>query len=272
MTPACHVVVLAGGAGVRLRPLAGDVIPKQFIEVLPAPDGGSESMLARTCRMLAAAGAGTPLIVTGSSHEALAREQVPDANFCFEPCRRNTFAAVCLGAAQLSEAGTSADDVMVVLPADGYADESLYALVMQLATEALGEHKLACIGIAPSFPSDQFGYIVPKSAERVAVVERFCEKPSPELAAQLIAQGALWNAGIYAMHVGYALNWAEEQLGTSELNELLEAYEELEPASFDKTVAEHESDLIVARYEGSWHDLGTPEALIEALGSDGIAG
>ena len=42
-----NLVLLSGGSGVRLWPLSNGVRSKQFLELLPSPSGGRESMAQR---------------------------------------------------------------------------------------------------------------------------------------------------------------------------------------------------------------------------------
>lgn len=45
-----QLVLLSGGSGKRLWPLSNDSYSKQFLRLLPAPDGGEESMVQRVVR------------------------------------------------------------------------------------------------------------------------------------------------------------------------------------------------------------------------------
>src|SRR6185436_21025640 len=88
-------VILAGGAGTRLRPLSSDENPKQFLKLF---DG--ESLLQRTfARLELLLPAGAIYVSTNEQYAAKCREQLPRmlaANVIAEPARRNTEPAIAL--------------------------------------------------------------------------------------------------------------------------------------------------------------------------------
>jgi mannose-1-phosphate guanylyltransferase len=88
-------VILAGGAGTRLRPLSSDENPKQFLKLF---DG--ESLLQRTWARLAMLLPHDAIYVsTNAQYAAKCLEQLPQlppANVIAEPARRNTAPAIAL--------------------------------------------------------------------------------------------------------------------------------------------------------------------------------
>ena len=68
------------------------------------------------------------------------------------------------------------------------------------------------VGIEPTYPSEKYGYIIPESADHVATVKTFREKPTDDIAAQYIAQGALWNGGVFAFRLRYVLDKQKHEL------------------------------------------------------------
>ena len=75
------------------------------------------------------------------------------------------------------------------------------------------------------------------------MVQSFKEKPDKEKAAEYIEQGALWNSGIFAFKLGYALDKARELLGYTDYEDLFNRYEELSKISFDYAVVEKEMTM-----------------------------
>ncbi|WP_036580382.1 sugar phosphate nucleotidyltransferase, partial [Paenibacillus darwinianus] len=72
-----HIVLLSGGAGKRLWPLSNGVRTKAFLKLLPAPDGGNESMLQRVIRQLGSAGLlASSMIVTHHSQLDITFSQI----------------------------------------------------------------------------------------------------------------------------------------------------------------------------------------------------
>ena len=47
-----QIILLSGGSGKRLWPLSNGTRAKQFLQLLPAPDGSRESMVQRVVRQL----------------------------------------------------------------------------------------------------------------------------------------------------------------------------------------------------------------------------
>ena len=45
-----QLILLSGGSGKRLWPLSNDARSKQFLPLLPSPNGGKESMIQRVVR------------------------------------------------------------------------------------------------------------------------------------------------------------------------------------------------------------------------------
>ncbi len=197
-----YAVVMAGGGGTRLWPLSRDRKPKPFLPLLE--DGGC--LLAATIGRLAPLiGPADVFVVTDMRHAALVREAVPAlplANIIGEPLGRNTAAAVALAAEAIDRPD---DEVMVVLPADqAVRDDDAYLAALRAAAERAAGGDMVTLGIEPTEPSTGYGYVVAEGAARGHAgrptyrVARFEEKPTPQRAAELIAEGgAYWNAGIF---------------------------------------------------------------------------
>ena len=98
----------------------------------------------------------------------------------------------------------------------------------------------------------------------------FKEKPTQEVAKDYIAKGALWNGGVFAFKLGYVLNRAHELIDFVDYDDLFNKYDTLNKISFDYAVVEHESEIEVMRFAGTWKDLGTWNTLTEAMDSHAI--
>ena len=150
-------------------------------------------------------------VVASAAYAPLVRRQVPGIAVVVEPEGRNTAAAIALATLAVER---DDDDVMVVLPADHRIDperEGLFRSVLRaagegLATGAFGvESPLVTLGVRPTHPSTQYGYLVPRveAGEDVAGLRAyplaaFREKPSPADAETLVASpGVAWNAGMF---------------------------------------------------------------------------
>ena len=110
-----HAVIMAGGYGERLWPLSTPERPKQFLKLL-----GNRTMLQQTVdRVLPLVPIERILVVAGSDHVALVREQLPDLprdSVITEPERRGT--GPCVGLSALVVEQMDPEAVVLVLPAD----------------------------------------------------------------------------------------------------------------------------------------------------------
>lgn len=268
-----QIILLSGGSGKRLWPLSNDVRSKQFLQLFRSQNGTCESMLQRMYRQICsvAPDAGVT-IATGEAQVPLIREQLgADAvGISLEPCRRDTFPAIALASAYLHDRqGVPEDEVVVVCPVDPYVDIEYFKALRKLGGIAAqeGASNLVLMGIEPASPSEKYGYIIPETGEEVSRVRTFKEKPSAALAEQYIAQGALWNGGIFAYRLGYVLRRAHELMSFEDYDDLFGKYATLTKISFDYAVVEHESDISVMRFDGRWMDIGTWDSLTDAIAS-----
>ncbi len=121
------------------------------------------------------------------------------------------------------------------------------------------------MGMEPTYPSEKYGYIIPESAETVSRVRTFKEKPTEAVAMDYIAEGALWNGGVFAYKLGYVLDRVHELIDFTDYKDLFAKYGTLQKISFDYAVVEHEKDIVVMRFNGLWKDLGTWNTLTEVM-------
>lgn len=264
-----NIILLSGGSGQRLWPLSNDVRSKQFIKMFQNEDGELESMLTRVYRQITSVDAEAGItIATSKKQVSSIKNQLGDrVNICVEPCRRDTFPAICLAATYLHDVRKIKEDApVVVCPVDPYVEDSYFESLKELSRMAeTGSANLSLLGIEPTYPSEKYGYIIPASGNRVSRVETFKEKPALEAAEKYIAGGALWNGGVFAFRLGYLLRRAHELISFTGYQDLYERYGELEKISFDYAVAEQEKEIQVLRYNGGWKDLGTWNTFTEAM-------
>jgi mannose-1-phosphate guanylyltransferase len=191
-----HALVLAGGSGTRLWPYSTASAPKQLVPLF-----AGRSLLdiaferARAVAPEVWLGTGTALEAAVSSVEGLAAERL-----VLEPSGRDTLPALALAMARIVAVDPSA--VVAVLTSD-HLIEPLGAFVATLrrgfAVAEQHDDALVTFGVVPDHPATGFGYLelgAPLVADAL-VVERFAEKPQRDRAEQLVAQGALWNSGMF---------------------------------------------------------------------------
>ena len=269
-----NIVLLSGGSGKRLWPLSNDIRSKQFIKIFKLEDGRYESMVQRVYRQIRNVDSGARITVATSKTQVSAiHNQLGDGvGISVEPCRRDTFPAIVLATAYLHDVqGIDPEEGVVVCPVDPYVDESYFAMLKTLGQQAeKGEANLVLMGIEPTYPSEKYGYIIPENKDIISKVSTFKEKPDIKTAETYIAQGALWNGGVFAYKMSYMLEKAHELIDFTDYQDLFAKYETLTPISFDYAVAEKESRIQVIRYGGQWKDLGTWNTLTESMEESAI--
>ena len=272
-----NIVLLSGGSGKRLWPLSNDIRSKQFIKIFKKPDQSAagqtddayESMVQRVYRQIKAADAdATVTIATSKSQVSAIHNQLgTEVGVSVEPCRRDTFPAIALATAYLHDVqGIDLDEAVVVCPVDPYVHDDYFRALKELCELAQSDTaNLVLMGIDPTYPSEKYGYILPKSKDRVSKVDTFKEKPDAKTAQQYIDAGGLWNGGVFAYKLRYVLQRAHELIDFTDYQDLFSKYDTLTKISFDYAVVEHEADIAVLRFSGEWKDLGTWNTLTEAM-------
>lgn len=263
-----NIILLSGGSGKRLWPLSNDVRSKQFIKLFKN-ENEYESMVQRVYRQITAVDANANITIATSKSQASAiKNQLGESvSICVEPCRRDTFPAIVLACAYLhDELGVAEKEAVVVCPVDPYVDNTYYEAVGELQKLAeAGAANLTLMGIEPTYPSEKYGYIIPKSRENVSRVKEFKEKPDTETAKRYLAQNALWNAGIFAFKLGFVLDKAHDMMDFDDYRDLFNKYDNLTKISFDYAVVEKETSIQVLRYRGDWKDVGTWNMMAEVM-------
>lgn len=264
-----NIVLLSGGSGKRLWPLSNDIRSKQFIKIFKTPDGGYESMVQRVYRQIKKVdGEATVTIATSRTQVSAIHNQLGDkVGISVEPCRRDTFPAIALATAYLHDVqGISGEESVVVCPVDPYVEEDYFQCLKELGEQAdKGEAKLVLMGITPTYPSEKYGYIIPKNSDRVSYVSEFKEKPDIETAKMYISRNALWNGGVFAYKIKYLIKKAHELIDFIDYYDLFAKYDTLNKISFDYAVAEKEKSIQVLRFNGQWKDIGTWNTLTETM-------
>ena len=191
-------VLLAGGSGTRFWPLSSPNRPKQLLP-LAGPRSSAEEAVDRLAGFIPPE---RILIVTGQSLAAAlqAKLPVPTANYLIEPRAASTGPALVW--ATLEAARRDPEAEVISMHADwSIRDPAAFVATAATALDTARRHeRLVTVGIVPSRPETGFGYIVPGARLDGAAraVDRFIEKPNAATALDLMADGALWNSGLFA--------------------------------------------------------------------------
>src|SRR5438874_2143343 len=210
MSNPIYALVLAGGSGERFWPLSRRARPKQLLRLV-SKNSLLEEAVARLDDWIPRE---RILILTNVEQEAAVRELLknfPKENIVAEPVKRDTAAAVALGAGWVAAHDHAA--VMAVLPADHIiTNRTAFQETLTLAADAAEEtSELVTIGIKPTWACPGFGYIehgkpvrLHKRPDSDAIhrVVRFREKPNPDLAESFLRRGNFrWNTGMFVWSV-----------------------------------------------------------------------
>ncbi len=267
-----NIILLSGGSGKRLWPLSNDIRSKQFIKFLRKNDGTYESMVQRVYRQIKQADEKANIVIaTSKSQLAIINNQLGDGvKVSIEPYKRDTFPAIALACSFLVDAcGIGLEEPVIVCPIDSFVDDDYFCDCLKLC-KLINENKsnLALMGLVPAYPSEKYGYIVPKTKETISEVVEFKEKPSLDYASKLIGKGALWNGGVFAFKIGYFLNKAKREIGFSNYKHLFSIFNEVNKISFDYAFVEKEKSPIVLKYTGKWKDIGTWSSLVDVINEE----
>lgn len=264
-----NILMLSGGSGKRLWPLSNDIRSKQFIKLFRNDKDEYESMVQRVYRQL------TEVVPDANVTIATAKTQVSsiqnqlggNVQISVEPARRDTFPAIALACAHMTDIQHIPDtEYVVVCPVDPFVNRDYFEALEKLyVTAKKGEANILLMGIGPTYPSEKYGYIIPETKDETSAVKMFKEKPDAETAKQYIAQGALWNGGVFAFQLRYLLEKAHALIDFTDYHDLFTHYETAQKISFDYAVAEKEESLRVMRFDGEWKDIGTWNTLTEAM-------
>src|SRR6059036_3903104 len=209
MSNPIYALILAGGSGERFWPLSRRNHPKQLLRLV-----SERTLLEETvARLEGFVPTERILILTNIEQEKGVRdllEGFPKQNIIAEPAKRDTAAAVALGAGWVAARDHSA--TMLALPADHViADRAAFQETMKTAAAAAEETgALITIGIKPTWACPGFGYIEQgepvrlRTDGKIAVhrVVRFREKPNVDLAESFLRKGNFrWNAGMFVWAV-----------------------------------------------------------------------
>lgn len=265
-----HLVLLSGGSGSRLWPLSNNARSKQFLKVLRDSDGNHISMVQRVFSQISNVSEKCDITIATSSSQAdeIRRQLSSRYQLVVEPERRDTAPAIMLACVNLAfEQNANRDDTVIVMPIDTYAEQAYYDCILKIDHAVQSSNSdIVLLGVKPTYPSEKYGYIMPKKHEGdFWLVDSFKEKPSESLAQTLIAQGALWNCGVFAFKLNYLLKCTSSYLPFESYEDLRSQYSLLPKNSFDYEVVERADNISVVPYVGKWKDLGTWNTLCEEM-------
>lgn len=276
-------VILAGGVGSRFWPLSTPARPKQLLAL-----ASDRPLIEDTVRRI------TPLVpqerlrILAGAHLAgpilSALPHLGEGNLLLEPRAAGTAPVLAWAAAELER--RDPDAVMISLHADHAIapPEAFRGLLARAAELAVEHRRLFTIGAVPTRPETGYGYIrvgaaLPEPAGAQGdpgyEVASFVEKPDRATAARYVAEGYLWNTGLFVWRAADLLDEIERV--TPEMAELVpllreggaeEFFARTPTIAIDHAVLERSSRVGVVRATFSWDDVGAWDAVLRTREAD----
>lgn len=292
--PQTWAIILAGGDGVRLRPLTrrlfGEERPKQYLPLL-----GPASLLRQTLdRVAPLMPPERTVIVSRAEHAAyIARElaERPGPWVLLQPQDRGTGTAVLFAAHWIRQWDPEA--TVAVFPSDHFIlEEDLFRAHTDAVLVHVSRHpeRMVLLGAPPTRPESEYGWIKPgapfddTTGGPIYRVGGFVEKPEPEHARWCLEKGWLWNTFVFAASLPTLLEVGRQSLpsvdarmrhiaaftgGPHEAWAIRQAFALAPACDFSRAVLQEcPPGLAVSPLPRlTWCDLGTPARVVGVVKS-----
>jgi mannose-1-phosphate guanylyltransferase len=220
---------------------------------------------------------------------------VPLEQLVAQPKNAGTAPAILYSLLRLSDVNPNSS--VAFFPSDHYiSDDVAFMSYVESAFEAARSRSdsVILLGIEPEGPEVEYGWIEPispgvaKNTDALICVRRFWEKPTPELARDLMERGCLWNSFVMVGRVSTFLamirravpelftrfSAIKSALNTSKEKRVIrDLYFRLGEVNFSQHVlAASPESLLVLRVRGlTWSDLGRPQRVLSTMADIGLA-
>ncbi|MDY6429667.1 MAG: mannose-1-phosphate guanylyltransferase [Bacilli bacterium] len=280
-------LIMCGGKGERFWPLSTEEKPKQYLSIF-----SDKPLLTKAVeRVLPLTDIDHIFIATNKSQKQLVKEVCPnikDSNIILEPLFKDTAAAIGFGSSLIAQRFDN--PIICVLASDQLInDEENFRKTLQIAVKSAGNDEIVTLGIFPTSPRTEYGYIKvssPKVNEETKCLA-FKEKPQLEVAKQYFeSKEYLWNSGMFIFKYSVLMNAFEKYspIHHEVFSELCESvslenlseneytcrlfFEKLPKISIDYAVMEKAENVYVIPSSFDWDDVGSFEAFFKLFEKD----
>lgn len=300
-------IILSGGVGSRLWPLSRKSKPKHFMPLIEDHiDDAHKAVVSKSLfqQTLLRCSSNNllnntpfsvkPVMICDSDHRFLLLDQCRDLNIIpediiVEPCRKDTAAAILLAALYMQS--KYSDPALLVLPSDHYMSDNNYFTdrIASIIKYVENNNHIVTFGITATYPETAYGYINYDRQNSLDIdvhnVKRFIEKPKYTVAKKLLDENAsYWNSGMYMFKASKLieickefqpelLKYCEDTMASYKKDNSFvmfsnNSFNKINPISIDYAVMEDTKDMIVAKYDGQWTDVGSWHGIWQSTPKD----
>lgn len=275
-------LILAGGFGSRFWPISKKDKPKQLLTIF-----SDKPLLLKTVeRLEGMVDMDRVFIATSSELKSSILQILPNVNesrIIIEPDKKDTCMAIAYSSMIISKYYDN--PTICVLPSDHLIDDIDEFQKVIIEAYENKEDKIITIGIKPTRPSTDYGYI--KSFSNVNTITKvleFKEKPDLNTANAYIEDGNyLWNSGIFLFNYSFLIEELrkyeieiydvimklEEKDEVKDIFNLAkELFGKVKNISLDYAILEKTNKVYVIEAQFKWSDVGSYLYLEEVLEKD----